>query len=207
MARYIGPTCKLARREGLDLALKSGVRALDTKCKIGIPPGQHGSKKPRGTDYSVQLRAKQKLKRIYGLLEKQFRNAYQKAARQKGATGANLILLLERRLDNIVYRMGFAATRAEARQLVSHKAILVNGHVVNIPSYAVKQGDFIGVCEKAKNQARVSAALALSEQRSACTWLNTDQKAMTGQVAALPEMSDLPSDYSSVKYVVELYSK
>lgn len=206
MARYIGPKCKLARREGVDLMLKSGVRALDTKCKPGTSPGQHGAKKTRGTDYSQQLRAKQKLKRIYGLLEKQFSNCYQKASAQKGATGENLLKLLERRLDNIVYRMGFASTRAEARQMVSHKSILVNGKSVNIPSYLVKIGDVVSVREKSKGQARISAALALSEQRASCDWLLVDQKAISGTVNNLPEMSDLPADYN-IKLVVELYSK
>ncbi len=206
MARYIGPKCKLARREGVDLMLKSGVRPLDTKCKPGTAPGQHGAKKTRSTDYGQQLRAKQKLKRIYGLLEKQFSNCYEKASAQKGATGENLLILLERRLDNTVYRMGFASTRAEARQLVSHKSIWVNGNVVNIPSYLVKTGDVVSVREKAKAQARIGAALALSEQRASCDWLAVDQKAISGVVNAYPQMSDLPADYN-VKLVVELYSK
>ncbi len=206
MARYIGPKCKLARREGADLMLKSGVRSLDTKCKPTAAPGQHGAKKGRGTDYSQQLRAKQKLKRIYGLLEKQFSNYYHKASAQKGATGDNLLILLERRLDNLVYRMGFASTRAEARQLVSHKSIAVNGHTVNIPSYLVKIGDVVSVREHSKKQARIIAALALSEQRAACDWLNVDHKATSGVLSSFPQMSDLPSDYN-VKLVVELYSK
>lgn len=206
MARYIGPKCKLARREGSDLMLKSGVRALDSKCKIAAAPGQHGAKKGRGTEYSLQLRAKQKLKRIYGLLEKQFSNYYHKASAQKGATGENLLLLLERRLDNMVYRIGFASTRAEARQLVSHKSVLVNGHCVNIPSYLVKAGDVVSIREKSRTQARIGAALALSEQRASCDWLVVDQKAMSGVVNTLPQMSDLPADYN-IKLVVELYSK
>ena len=206
MARYIGPSCKRARREGVDLMLKSGVRPFDTKCKPGTSPGQHGAKKARGTDYSLQLRAKQKLKRIYGLLEKQFRNCYVKASAQKGATGENLLKLLERRLDNVVYRIGFASTRAEARQLVSHKSILVNGHCVNIPSYVVKVGDVIAVREKCRTQARIGAALALSEQKASCDWLTIDQKAFSGIVNGYPEMTDLPADYN-IKLVVELYSK
>lgn len=206
MARYIGPKCKLARREGVDLMLKSGVRALDAKCKLGTSPGQHGAKRARGTDYSQQLRAKQKLKRIYGLLEKQFSNYYKKASAQKGATGENLLKLLEKRLDNIVYRMGYASTRAEARQLVSHKSVLVNGHSVNIPSYLVEIGDVVSVREKSKTQARIGAALALSEQRAACDWLLVDHKAVSGVVNRLPEMTDLPADYN-IKLVVELYSK
>lgn len=206
MARYLGPKCKLARREGVDLMLKSGVRALETKCKTNTAPGQHGAKRARGTDYSQQLRAKQKLKRIYGLLEKQFSNYYHKASAQKGATGDNLLLLLERRLDNMVYRMGFASTRAEARQLVSHKSISINGHTVNIPSYLVKIGDVVSVRDRSKTQARIVAALALSEQRASCDWLTVDQKAISGVVINLPQMSDLPADYN-VKLVVELYSK
>lgn len=206
MARYIGPKCKLARREGVDLMLKSGVRGLDTKCKLTTLPGQHGAKKARGTDYSQQLRARQKLKRIYGLLERQFSNYYHKASAQKGATGENLLVFLERRLDNIVYRMGFASTRAEARQLVSHKSVLVNGESVNIPSYLVKQGDVVSIREKSKPQGRIVAALALSEQRSSCDWLTVDSKAMSGVVSALPGLTDLPADYN-VKLVVELYSK
>lgn len=206
MARYLGPKCKLARREGTDLLLKSGVRSLDSKCNLGVPPGQHGAKRPRMTDYTQQLRAKQKLKRIYGILEKQFRNYYKKASHQKGSTGENLLQLLERRLDNVVYRLGFATTRAEARQLVIHKAILVNGKAVNIPSYLVKPGDKIEIREKAKSQARIKAALALSEQRASCEWINIDQQNMVGTFNVLPQMSDLPSDYN-VKLVVELYSK
>lgn len=206
MARYLGPKCKLSRREGTDLLLKSGVRSLESKCNLEVPPGQHGAKRPRLTDYTQQLRAKQKLKRIYGILEKQFRNYYKKAARQKGSTGENLVQLLERRLDNIVYRMGFATTRAEARQMVTHKCILVNGKAVNIPSYLVSPGDKIEIREKARGQARIKAALALSEQRGPCEWINSDQQNMNGTFVTLPQMSDLPSDYN-VKLVVELYSK
>lgn len=206
MARYIGPKCKLARREGTDLMLKSGVRSLESKCKLAASPGQHGAKRARGTDFSLQLRAKQKLKRIYGLLEKQFVNYYHKATTQRGATGENLLVFLERRLDNIVYRMGFASTRAEARQIVSHKCVLVNGESVNIASYLIKMGDVISIREKSKTQARIVAALALSEQRASCDWLTIDQKAVSGVVNALPQMTDLPADYN-VKLVVELYSK
>ncbi len=206
MARYTGPKCKLARREGGDLDHKSGVRSLDSKCNLEQQPGQHGTKKGRLTDYGVQLRAKQKLKRIYGVLEKQFRGYYKKGASQKGSTGENLLKLLEARLDNVVYRLGFATTRAEARQLVSHKSILVNGIVVNIASYQVKPADVVEVREKAKKQSRIKAALGLAEQRSVCEWLNVDTKAMKGSLASLPELSDLPVDYN-VHLVVELYSK
>ena len=163
MARYLGPKLKLSRREGTDLFLKSGVRAIDTKCKIEQAPGQHGARKPRLSDYGVQLREKQKVRRIYGVLERQFRNYYKEAARLKGNTGENLLALLEGRLDNVVYRMGFGATRAEARQLVSHKAIMVNGRVVNIASYQVSPNDVVSIREKAKKQSRVKAALELAE--------------------------------------------
>lgn len=206
MARYLGPTCKLSRREGSDLMLKSGARSLDSKCKLGTLPGQHGAKKQRGSDYSLQLRAKQKLKRIYGLLERQFRNCYQKAAKQKGATGENLLNALEMRLDNVVYRMGFSTTRAEARQLVSHCSIILNDNVVNIPSYLVCAGDVVGIKERSKKELRIKAALALSEQRAASDWLSVDPVNMTGTVKTLPPMEDLLSA-SNVHLVVELYSK
>ena len=163
MARYTGPTCKLARREGVDLGLKSPARSLETKCKLAQPPGQHGgSRRMRLSDYALQLREKQKVRRTYGVLEKQFRNYYKAAAGQKGATGENLLSLLEGRLDNVVYRMGFAVTRAQARQLVSHKAVLVNDKKVNIPSYQVKQGDTVAIREKSRNQLRIKEALTIS---------------------------------------------
>ena len=170
MARYLGPKLKLSRREGTDLFLKSGVRAIDSKCKLETAPGQHGARKGRLSDYGLQLREKQKVRRIYGVLEKQFRNYYKEAARLKGNTGENLLQLLEQRLDNVVYRMGFASTRAEARQLVSHKAILVNGRVVNIPSYVITPEDTVVIREKSKTQARIIAALELAEQREKPTW-------------------------------------
>lgn len=206
MARYIGPKCKLSRREGTDLALKSGLRPLDSKCKADTTPGVHGGKRTRMSDFAVQLRAKQKLRRIYGVLEKQFRGYYKQAARQKGSTGENLLQLLEGRLDNIVYRMGFASTRAEARQLISHKAILVNGSVVNIPSYQITPGDAVEVRERAKSQARIKGALAVAEQRADCEWIDVDTKKLAGTLKTIPEMSDLPPDYN-VHLVVELYSK
>src|SRR5690554_7782380 len=163
MARYTGPTCKLARREGVDLGLKSPARGLESKCKLNQPPGQHGdSRRQRLSDYALQLREKQKVRRMYGVLEKQFRNYYKSAARLKGATGENLLQLLEARLDNVVYRMGFGSTRAEARQLVSHKSLTVNGKTVNVPSYQVQPGDVIAVREKAKQQLRIKSALQLS---------------------------------------------
>ncbi|MEM9102730.1 MAG: 30S ribosomal protein S4 [Pseudomonadota bacterium] len=207
MARYIGPKLKLSRREGTDLFLKSGVRAIDTKCKIDTAPGQAGAtKKGRLSDYGLQLREKQKVRRIYGVLEKQFRNYYKEAARLKGATGENLLQLLEKRLDNVVYRMGFGATRSEARQLVSHKAILVNGVTVNISSYQVKVGDVVSIRERAKKQERIKAALELSSQKEPVTWVEVDLKAMEGTFKALPERQDLPAEINE-NLIVELYSK
>jgi small subunit ribosomal protein S4 len=208
MARYIGPTCKLARREGADLSLKSPARALDSKCNLETKPGQHGaSKRARLSDYAVQMREKQKVKRIYGLLERQFRTYYKKASTQKGATGENLLRMLEARLDNVVYRMGFAVTRAQARQLVSHKSIMVNGKCVNLPSYQVKAGDAVEVAERAKKQLRIQEALNLSQEMDlAPSWVEVDSKKMTGVLKALPERADLPSDINE-NLIVELYSK
>ncbi|CEG58149.1 30S ribosomal protein S4 [Legionella fallonii] len=206
MARYLGPKCKLSRREGCDLLLKSGVRDHKSKCKSEKLPGQHGDKKPRLNSYGIQLREKQKIRRLYGVLEKQFRNYYKLAAGQKGSTGENLMALLERRLDNVVYRMGFASTRAEARQLVTHKAILVNDKIVNVPSFLVKPGDVITVRQKARGQGRVGAALALSEQRVPCDWITVDAASFKGTFSTAPTLTDLSSDYN-VNLVVELYSK
>jgi small subunit ribosomal protein S4 len=206
MARYIGPKCKLSRREGTDLQLKSGVRALETKCKVDTQPGQHGARRGRLSDYGVQLREKQKVRRIYGVLERQFRNYYKKAARLKGATGENLLRLLESRLDNVVYRMGFASTRAEARQLVSHRAILVNGTAVNIPSYSVAPGDVVALREKAKKQLRVQAALALAAQRGGSEWLEVSGEKLEGVVKSWPDRADLSSEINE-NLIVELYSK
>jgi len=210
MARYIGPTCKLARREGADLSLKSPARALDSKCKLEQKPGQHGAagmKKGRLSDYGVQLREKQKVKRIYGLLERQFRSYYQKASGQKGNTGENLLRMLESRLDNIVYRMGFAVTRSAARQLVSHAAIRVNGKKVNLPSYQVRPGDEVALSERAKNQLRTKEALTLSQEMDlAPQWLEVDANKGAGTFKALPERSDLPADINE-SLIIELYSK
>ncbi len=206
MARYLGPKLKLSRREGTDLFLKSGVRAIDTKCKIDNVPGVHGQRRGRLSEYGVQLREKQKVRRIYGVLEKQFRNYYKEAARLKGATGENLLQLLEGRLDNVVYRMGFGATRAESRQLVSHKAILVNGKVVNVPSFKVSANDVVSIREKAKNQARIKAALEVAAQRELPTWIEVDSKKMEGTFKRLPERSDLSADINE-HLIVELYSK
>ncbi|MDM7861396.1 30S ribosomal protein S4 [Alteromonas sp. ASW11-36] len=206
MARYLGPKLKLSRREGTDLFLKSGVRAIDSKCKIDTAPGQHGARRGRLSDYGVQLREKQKVRRMYGVLEKQFRNYYKEAARLKGNTGENLLQLLEQRLDNVVYRMGFASTRAEARQLVSHKAILVNGQVVNIPSFNVKADDVVSVREKAKKQARIVAALELADQREKPTWIEVDNSKMEGTFKRIPERTDLSAEINE-QLIVELYSK
>ena len=206
MARYIGPKLKLARREGTDLFHKSGVRSIDSKCKLETPPGQHGQARGRLSDYGLQLREKQKVRRIYGVLEKQFRNYYKEAARLKGATGENLLQLLERRLDNVVYRMGFGATRSESRQLVAHKAILINGKTVNIASYLVKPSDVVAISEKAKSQLRIKAAIELSQQREAISWVEVDEKKMEGVFKTLPERSDLPAEINE-NLIVELYSK
>ncbi|MCL1481004.1 MAG: 30S ribosomal protein S4 [Marinobacter sp.] len=205
MARYIGPKCKLSRREGTDLFLKSGVRALDTKCNLETP-GMHGARRSRLSEYGVQLREKQKVRRIYGVLEKQFRNYYKEAARLRGATGENLLQLLEARLDNVAYRMGFGSTRAECRQLVSHKAILVNDKVVNIPSYQVKPGDVVSVREKAKNQLRVKGALDLASGRAAVSWVDVDATKMSGVYSSVPTRTELPADINE-NLIVELYSK
>ena len=206
MARYIGPTCKLARREGTDLGLKSRARSLDSKCKLEKIPGQAGDRRRRLSDYGVQLREKQKLRRTYGVMEKQFRNYYKKAAQSKGATGEVLLQLLERRLDNVVYRMGFGATRAEARQLVSHRGIFVNGRAVNIPSYQVRADDEVEVREKTRKQVRVQNALALAEQYGFPDWLEVDTKALKGVYKRVPERADLPADINE-SLIVELYSK
>jgi len=206
MARYIGPKCKLSRREGTDLFLKSGVRALDSKCKAETVPGVHGARRGRLSDYGLQLREKQKVRRIYGVLEKQFRGYYTEAARRKGATGENLLQLLECRLDNVVYRMGYGSTRAEARQIVSHRQITVNGAVVNVPSYQIQAGDVVAVREKSKNQLRIKAALELAAQRAPVEWLEVDGAKMEGTFKTLPERSDLSSEINE-HLIVELYSK
>lgn len=206
MARYIGPKCKLSRREGTDLFLKSGARALDSKCKAENVPGQHGQRRGRLSDYGLQLREKQKVRRIYGVLERQFRGYYQEASRRKGSTGENLLQLLECRLDNVVYRMGFGSTRSESRQLVSHKAITVNGQTVNIPSYQVKAGDVVAVREKSKNQLRIAQALELCGQRGRVEWVEVDLDEKAGTFKSAPARSDLSADINE-NLIVELYSK
>jgi small subunit ribosomal protein S4 len=206
MARYRGPTCKLARREGTDLFLKSGVKPLESKCKLETPPGGPGQRRTRLSDYGVQLREKQKLRRMYGVLERQFRNYYKKASRVKGSTGENLLKMLEARLDNVVYRMGFASTRAEARQLVSHKGIAVNEHIVTIPSYQLRAGDKIAVRDRAKAQTRIKSALDIAGQVGFPEWVEVDDKKMEGLFKALPERDEILPDINE-NLVVELYSK
>ena len=209
MARYRGPTCKLARREGADLSLKSPARALDSKCNMESRPGQHGVavRRTRQSDFSVQLREKQKVKRIYGVLERQFSKYYVKASNQKGNTGENLLRLLETRLDNIVYRMGFAVTRAQARQLVAHKAVTVNGKKVNVPSFAVRAGDTVALTDSARTQLRVQEAATLADSMDLRpAWVDVDGKKLAGVIKSLPDRSDLPSDINE-SLIVELYSK
>jgi small subunit ribosomal protein S4 len=206
MARYLGPRCKLARREKVDLSLLSGVRSVDTKCKLDTAPGMHGARRGRETEYGAQLREKQKARRIYGVLERQFRNYFKMAARLKGSTGDNLLKLLESRLDNVVYKMGFGATRAEARQLVAHGSIQVNGKTVNIPSYLVSAGDQISIKEKAKKQMRIQNAIALAQSRPTCGWLEVDANELKGVFKQVPERIDLPPDINE-KLIVEFYSK
>jgi small subunit ribosomal protein S4 len=207
MARYIGPKCKLARREGTDLFLKSARRSLDSKCKLETKPGQHGQKSGlRISDYGKQLREKQKLRRIYGVLERQFRRYFAEATKGKSSTGENLLKLLESRLDNVVYRMGMGSTRAEARQLVIHGSILVNGKRMNVPSAIIRGGDAISVAERAKGQLRIIDALQLAEKVGFPSWVDVDAKKMTGTFKGAPERSEFGQDINE-SLVVELYSK
>lgn len=206
MARYLGPKCKLSRREGTDLLLKSRARPLDSKCKIDKKPGIQGARPGRLSDYALQLREKQKLRRMYGIMEKQFRKYYREAARRRGSTGENLLQLLECRLDNVVYRMGFGATRNEARQLVSHKSIMVNGRGVNIPSYQVRPEDAIAIRERSRRQLRIRDALNVAEQYGLPEWVEVNGKTMQGVFKAIPERSELPAEINE-QLVVELYSK
>jgi len=207
VARYIGPKAKLARREGTDLFLKSARRSLDSKCKLDVKPGQHGrTSGARTSDFGNQLREKQKVKRMYGVLERQFRRYFAEADRQKGNTGETLLKLLESRLDNVVYRMGYGSTRAEARQLVSHKAITVNGNVVNIASYQVKAGDVVAVREKSKKQARIVESLSLAENIGFPIWVSVDAKKMEGTFKSMPDRSDIAHDVNE-SLIVELYSR
>lgn len=206
MARYTGPRCKLMRREGIDLSLLSSRKSADAKCKLASAPGQHGAKTNKLSDYGVQLREKQKIRRMYGVLERQFRKYFFEADRRKGSTGENLLKILEARLDNVAYRMGFGSTRAEARQLVSHKAITVNGQLVNIPSFQVKAGDIVAVAEKSRNQVRIQESVSLAEQASFPAWVEVNSKKLEGTFKASPERSDLSSDLNE-QLVVEFYSK
>ena len=207
MARYTGPTCKLARREGTDLFLKSGAKPLESKCKFSVPPGGiKGERRQRLSDYGTQLREKQKLRRMYGVLERQFSNYYEEAARRSGATGENLLKLLESRLDNIVYRMGFAATRAEARQLVAHKAISVNEQAVTIASYQCKAGDVVQVREKSRKQLRIQSALSVAQQVGLPDWVEVNDKEFRGVFKTAPARDDILPDINE-NLVVELYSK
>ncbi len=206
MARYLGPKCKLSRREGTDLFLKSSVRPLDSKCKADVPPGGAPQRRPRVSDYGLQLREKQKLRRMYGVLERQFRNYYKRAAGKKGSTGENLLTLLESRLDNVVFRMGYAVTRAEARQLVSHKGITVNDQIVNIPSYQLKAGDVVAVREKAREQLRIKNAMSIATQVGLPGWVEVDEKKLTGTFKQAPDRDEILPDINE-NLVVELYSK
>jgi small subunit ribosomal protein S4 len=206
MAKYRGPRCRLSRREGTDLFLKSRGNPLESKCKIDQKPGQHGARRGRESEYATQLRAKQRIRRIYGVLEKQFRNYYKAADRMRGATGTNLLSLLEQRLDNVVYRMGFGSTRAEARQLVSHKAIVVNGVVTNVASYRVQAGEKVEVREKAKKQQRIENAMSVAEQLGLPEWVEVNVAALEGVFKRVPERDELASDIDE-NLVVELYSK
>jgi small subunit ribosomal protein S4 len=207
MARYIGAKCKKSRALGMDLGLKGRGRSIEGKCQLDKPPGQHGdARQRRMSDYSLQLREKQKLRYMYGVLERQFRNYYTEAARRKGATGENLLKLLECRLDNVVYRMGFGTTRAEARQLVRHKAVKVNGRVVNIPSYSVKPNDIVAIADKARKQVRIQDALTVAEQLGMPEWVNVDSSKMEGVFKSVPDRVDLPPDIDEA-LVVALYSK
>ena len=207
MARYTGPRLRLSRREGTDLYLKSGIRAIESKCNMDSPPGAAGgARRSRLSDYGLQLREKQKVRRMYGVLEKQFRNYYKKAASSKGNTGENLLSLLESRMDNVVYRMGFGSTRAEARQMVSHKAFKVNGSVVNIPSYQIQPGDEIQVRDRKKDQLRIAAALKIAATREECDWIEVDEPNLKGVYKSVPDRTDLSTEINE-NLIVELYSK
>jgi len=207
VARYVGPRCKLSRREGTDLGLKSARRSLDSKCKLDSKPGQHGrTSGARTSDYGKQLREKQKVKRIYGTLERQFRRYFAMASRTKGNTGESLLRLLESRLDNVVFRMGFGSTRAEARQLVSHRSVLINGRVCNIPSAQVRPNDVVTIAEKSRGQARIISSLELAEQNGFPQWVTVDPKKMEGVFKQMPDRADLPAEINE-SLIVELYSR
>ena len=207
MARYLGPKCKLSRREGTDLFLKSGIKPIESKCKLNSIPGSKvGSRRERLSDYGNQLREKQKLRRMYGVMEKQFRNYYKKASKLKGSTGENLLKLLEGRLDNMVYRMGFAVTRAEARQIVTHKSVEVNAKAVNIPSFSVKPEDEISIRDKSKEQLRIKAATQLAKNKDKLSWMEVNLDDMKGKFLNYPDRSELSSEINE-NLIIELYSK
>ncbi|MFT8229807.1 MAG: 30S ribosomal protein S4 [Enterobacterales bacterium] len=206
MAKYLGPKLKLSRREGCDLFLKSGIRAIETKCKIDKLPGQNRLLKPRSSTFSIQLREKQKLRRFYGILERQFHNYYKKAFNLRGNTGENLLKLLESRLDNVIYRMGFGSTRAESNQIISHKSVMVNNRIVNIPSYNVVPNDVINIRNKSKNQSRIQYSLKLFEQKEKSNWIEVNISKMEGIFKRIPDRLDLPSDINE-NLIVEFYSK
>ena len=206
MARYLGPKCKLSRREGRDLLLKSGIRTYEDKCRSETIPGQHGRRRGRISDFGIQLREKQKVRRIYGVMEKQFRQYYKSAARSKGVTGDKLLQLLEGRLDNVVYRLGFASTRSEARQLVNHKAVKVNEFSVNIPSYQLSAGDVVSLSDKGKQQDRVKYALEHSSKREDCNWLDVNPTEFSGTYKSAPDRDNLDTDINE-NLIIELYSK
>ena len=206
MAKYTGPKCKQARRAGTDLFLKGRGRSLESKCKLETPPGGHPARRPRMSDYALQLREKQKLRQMYGVLEKQFRNYYHAASQKKGATGTLLLQMLETRLDNVVYRMGFGATRAESRQLVSHKAITVNGVGVNIPSYQVQAGDVVAIREKSRTQSRIQESMEIATQLGLPDWVEVNEKGLEGTFKMVPDRDQIHPDINE-NLVVELYSK
>jgi len=206
MAKDFSPRGRIQKREQQDLGLFSGVKSIEGKHKVGVAPGQHGGRRTKLSDYGKQLRAKQLIKRMYGVLERQFHNYFQMAFQAKGSTGENLLKLLESRLDNVVYRMGFAKTRREARQLVSHKAFMVNGQIVNIPSYALKPGDVVAIKEKSKTQLRIQESIELAKQRPDVEWIDVDYAKMEGTYKIVPERDQLPAEINE-QLVVELYSK
>ena len=206
MGRYLGPTCRLSRREGSDLSSKSGLKGIENKCKFNKLPGRFGESKSKPSEYCLQLREKQKLKRTYGLLEKQFKLYFIRASKLKGSSGENLLKMLETRLDNLVYRLGFACTRAEARQYVSHKMVTVNDSVVSIASYIISPGDIIAIREKSKKQARINFAMELVKTKGIPDWLDIDSKSLSGKLVRPPSRDDLPSDINE-NLIIELYSK
>ena len=206
MARYLGPTCRLSRREGSDLGFKSGLKSIENKCRFNKLPGRFGDKRNKASEYCLQLREKQKLKRTYGLLEKQFKGYFERSLRIKGSSGENLLKLLEQRLDNVVFKMGFACTRAEARQLVSHRSVLVNDKLVSIASYQVSAGDSISIKQASKKQSRIQISMELVKNKGIPEWLEVDKDALTGIFLRSPTRSELPAEIND-NLIIELYSK